>query len=105
MAYHRLLETLNRMLAHDKEIEIWIEPKPNEPIDQAYVPTIGHAIALAYASNDPKRVKGLIETAHALLAGLDPSEDDRCTRLRGARTRGVEAHDGGRVISPQYAAS
>ena len=35
------------MLDHDKEIEIWIEPKPNEPTDQAYVPTIGHAIALA----------------------------------------------------------
>lgn len=75
LAYQRLLETVNAMLDHDKEIEIWIEPKPNEPTDQAYVPTIGHAIALAYASNDPKRVKGLIETAHALLAGLDASDE------------------------------
>lgn len=75
VAYQRLLETINAMLDHDKDIEIWIEPKPNEPTDQAYVPTIGHAIALAYASNDPKRVKGLIETAHALLAGLDPSDE------------------------------
>ena len=25
-----------------------LEPKPNEPMDHAYVPTIGHAIALAY---------------------------------------------------------
>ena len=74
-AYRRILEVLNRMLDHDREIEIWIEPKPNEPTDQAYVPTIGHAVALAYASNDPKRVKGLIETAHALLAGLDPSDE------------------------------
>ena len=74
-AYQRILEVLNRMLDHDKEIEIWIEPKPNEPTDQAYVPTIGHAVALAYASSDPKRVKGLIETAHALLAGLDPSDE------------------------------
>ena len=63
------------MLDHDKQIEIWIEPKPNEPTDQAYVPTIGHAIALRYASTDPKRVKGLIETAHALLAGLEPSDE------------------------------
>ena len=75
VAYQRLLETVNRMLAHDSEIEIWIEPKPNEPTDQAYVPTIGHAIALSYASDDPRRVKGLIETAHALLAGLDPSDE------------------------------
>jgi xylose isomerase len=75
VAYQRLLETVNTMLAHDKDIEIWIEPKPNEPTDQAYVPTIGHAIAMSYASIDPKRVKGLIETAHALLAGLDPGDE------------------------------
>jgi xylose isomerase len=75
VAYQRILETVNVMLAHDKDIEIWIEPKPNEPTDAAYVPTIGHAVALAYASSDPKRVKGLIETAHALLAGLDASDE------------------------------
>lgn len=75
VAYERILETVNRVLDYDKEIEIWIEPKPNEPTDQAYVPTIGHAIALAYASNDPKRVKGLIESAHAMLAGLDASDE------------------------------
>jgi xylose isomerase len=75
VAYERLLEAINALLAHDPDVEIWIEPKPNEPTDQAYVPTIGHAIALAYASSDPRRVKGLIESAHALLAGLDPSDE------------------------------
>ncbi len=75
LAYDRLLETINKMLAYDSSLEIWIEPKPNEPTDQAYVPTIGHAVALAYASTDHKRVKGLIESAHALLAGLDPSDE------------------------------
>jgi xylose isomerase len=75
LAYQRLLETLNAMLAYDTEIEVWIEPKPNEPTDHAYVPTIGHAVALAYASQDPQRVKGLIESAHAVLAGLDPSDE------------------------------
>ena len=74
-AYQRLLDTINQMLAYDKDIEIWIEPKPNEPTDQAYVPTIGHAIALSYASSDPSRVKGLIESAHAMLAGLDASDE------------------------------
>lgn len=75
MAYQRILETINAMLDYDKEIEIWIEPKPNEPTDQAYVPTIGHAVALSFASKDHSRVKGLIESAHALLAGLDPSDE------------------------------
>ena len=73
---HRyLLEAINAMLQHDGEIEIAIEPKPNEPTDHAYVPTIGHALALAQQTADPRRVGGLIETAHALLAGLDPSDE------------------------------
>jgi xylose isomerase len=75
VAYERILDAINKMLAYDKEVRVWIEPKPNEPMDHAYVPTIGHAIALAYASDDPKRVSGLIETAHAILAGLDPSDE------------------------------
>ncbi|MEI6873224.1 MAG: xylose isomerase, partial [Verrucomicrobiota bacterium] len=29
----------------------------------------------SYASSDHKRVKGLIESAHAILAGLDPSDE------------------------------
>ncbi|MDB6079232.1 MAG: xylA 2 [Akkermansiaceae bacterium] len=75
LAYERLLETVNSILSHDPEIEVWIEPKPNEPTDLAYVPTMGHALTLAYASSDPKRVKGLVESAHAILAGLDPSDE------------------------------
>jgi len=75
LAYERILAVLNRILDYDKEIEIWIEPKPNEPTDQAYVPTAGHAISLAYASNDQRRVKTVVETAHAVLANLDPSDE------------------------------
>ena len=75
VAYERLLEAINAILDYDPGIEIWIEPKPNEPTDQAYVPTIGHAVALAFASKDHRRVKGLVESAHALLAGLDPSDE------------------------------
>lgn len=75
LAYERLLEVLNKVLAYDKEIEIWIEPKPNEPTDLAYVPTTGHALALAYASTDHTRVKAVIESAHAILANLDPSDE------------------------------
>ncbi len=83
LAYQRLLETINQILQYDPEIEVWIEPKPNEPTDQAYVPTIGHAISLSYASEDPGRVKGLIETAHAQLAGLDPSDEMAFALMHG----------------------
>jgi xylose isomerase len=75
LAVERLVTTLNKLLAHDSEIKILIEPKPNEPMDQAYIPTIGHALGLAYLSDDPARVGGLIESAHAILAGLDPSDE------------------------------
>ena len=63
------------MLGYDKAIRIAIEPKPNEPMDHAYIPTIGHALALGYQTVDPTRVGGLIETAHAMLAGLDPPDE------------------------------
>jgi len=74
-AYRQLAETLNVFLTYDPQITVAIEPKPNEPADHTYVPTIGHALAMAYQSVDPSRVGGLIETAHALLAGLDPSDE------------------------------
>ncbi len=70
-----LVEAINKMLAHDKKIRIAVEPKPNEPMDIAYVPTIGHALALAHLTADPKRVGALIESAHAILAGLDPADE------------------------------
>jgi xylose isomerase len=75
LAHEWLMTAINRMLGHNEQVRLLIEPKPNEPMDQAYVPTIGHAISLAYLSDDPQRVGGLIETAHAKLAGLDPSDE------------------------------
>jgi xylose isomerase len=49
--------------------------KPNEPMDQAYLPTPGHFLALCYRTADPARSGVLIESAHSVLAGLDPSDD------------------------------
>jgi len=73
---HRyLVDALNECLEYDSQIEIAIEPKPNEPMDHTYIPTIGHALALAHQTVAPARVGGLIETAHAMLAGLDPSDE------------------------------
>ena len=74
-ATHQLLEAINALLAHDPDLRIVIEPKPNEPMDLAYLPTIGHALALGMQSDDPPRVGGLIESAHAVLAGLDPADE------------------------------
>jgi xylose isomerase len=74
-AYKRLRDTLNEILEYDAKVTIAVEPKPNEPMDHTYLPTIGHALALAHETKDPSRVGGLIETAHALLAGLDPSDE------------------------------
>ncbi len=70
-----LVEALDAMLAHDKRIRLAIEPKPNEPMDHAYIPTIGHALAIAGLAKDPSRVGCLIESAHAILAGLDPADE------------------------------
>src|SRR5207245_2122138 len=70
-----IVEALDKMLAHDKRIRLAIEPKPNEPMDHAYLPTIGHALAIAQLTRDPERVGCLIESAHAILAGLDPADE------------------------------
>jgi xylose isomerase len=70
-----LVDAINKMLDYDKQLRILVEPKPNEPTDQAYIPTSGHALALGYRSSDPSRVGILIETAHQILAGLDPSDE------------------------------
>ncbi len=61
------------MLEYDKGIKILIEPKPNEPIDRSFCPAMGHVIALSTAMEDPTRVGGLLESAHAVLAELDPA--------------------------------
>jgi len=75
VAVERLVRAINTMLAYDPNVKILIEPKPNEPMDLAYIPTIGHAIGLAYLTDDPSRVGSLVESAHAILAGLDPSDE------------------------------
>src|SRR5580658_8943756 len=70
-----LVQALDKMLAYDKRARLAIEPKPNEPMDHAYIPTIGHALAIAQLTRDPKLVGGVIESAHAILAGLDPADE------------------------------
>lgn len=75
VATERIVEAINQMLDYDPKIKICIEPKPNEPMDHAFIPTAGHAIALSLLCSDPERVGVNIESAHAILANLDPSDE------------------------------
>ena len=74
-AVSRITDGWNAILEHDKNIRILGEAKPNEPTDSAYLPTVGHMIGLCYKTIDPSRSGVLIESAHSILAGLDPSDD------------------------------
>ncbi|MBN1864782.1 MAG: TIM barrel protein [Victivallales bacterium] len=74
-AVKRIANALQSMLDYGQKIRIMIESKPNEPMDHTYIPTIGHAIGLGLLTDAPERVGCLIESAHAILAGLDPSDE------------------------------
>ena len=74
-AIARIVDAWNAILEHDKEIRVLGEAKPNEPMDQAYLPTVGHMVGVAYKTIDPSRSGVLIESAHSILAGLDPADD------------------------------
>jgi len=75
VAVERIVEAINTMLEYHPKMRICIEPKPNEPMDLAYIPTTGHAIGLGLLTIDPARVGVNIESAHAILANLDPSDE------------------------------
>lgn len=74
-ATRQLVDAINKMLEYDKTIRVCIEPKPNEPIDRSICGTMGHVMAISAATIDPKRVGGNLESAHAVLAGLDPANE------------------------------
>ena len=74
-AQRRLVAAVDDILNYDPKARVLVEPKPNEPMDHAYIPTMGHAVALAYMSVDHTRVGTVMESAHSILAGLDPSDE------------------------------
>ena len=75
VAVDRIATAISTMLDYNPNIKIAIEAKPNEPMDHTYIPTIGHAIGLGMLTSDASRVGCVIESAHAILAGLDPSDE------------------------------
>src|SRR5213080_4539666 len=48
-----------------------LEPKPNEPRSDTYLPTIGHMLAFIYTLDHPEMVGLNPEVAHDQMAGLD----------------------------------
>ncbi len=91
-SFDRLLETCNMVLNHSRKIRILGEMKPNEPTDSAYLPTTGHFLALIPKTVDPSRVGVLIESAHCILCGLDPSEEFAYAQWHG-KLWGVHLND------------
>jgi xylose isomerase len=74
-ATKQLVWAIDEMLHYDPKIRVVIEPKPNEPIDRSICGTMGHVMAISAATIDPSRVGGNVESAHAILAGLDPAHE------------------------------
>lgn len=91
-ASQQLCEFLNGLLEYDPNVRILGEMKPNEPMDTMYLPTTGHFLALAYKTAAPDRVGVLIESAHAILAGLDPA-DEMAYALWHKKLWGVHLND------------
>ena len=91
-AVGRLVDAIDDILKTDPKIQVVGEMKPNEPMDQAYCPTVGHFMGLVYRTLDPNRVGVLIESAHSILAGLDPA-DDMAYALWHGKLWGVHLND------------
>src|SRR5436305_11718721 len=62
----RIVDAVNTLLEYDPHVRVLGEMKPNEPMDQAYLPTVGHFLALCYKTVDPARSGVLIESAHSI---------------------------------------
>jgi len=74
-SFDYFLQFLNDVLDLDPNVRILGEMKPNEPMDLMYMPSTGHFLAMAGMTSDPSRVGVLIEAAHCILLGLDPSDE------------------------------
>jgi xylose isomerase len=58
------------VLDHKYPLRFAMEPKPNEPRGDTFLPTVGHALAFINALQHPEMVGLNPETAHETMAGL-----------------------------------
>lgn len=75
VSVERILGAIDDIFEYSSGMRVAVEPKPNEPMDLAYIPTVGHALSLGARSKKPAGVGVVIESAHSILAGLDPSDE------------------------------
>ena len=59
------------VMSQGYQLRFAVEPKPNEPRGDIFLPTIGHALALIYTLDHPEMVGLNPELAHDTIAGLD----------------------------------
>jgi len=59
------------VLAGGHDVTLSIEPKPNEPRGDAYLPTAGHALGFIATLDHPEMVGVVPEVAHVRMAGLN----------------------------------
>jgi xylose isomerase len=57
--------------AQEYDLKFALEPKPNEPRGDIFLPTIGHMLAFIYTLDHPDMVGLNPEVAHDTMAGLD----------------------------------
>lgn len=62
----------NYVLAQGYDIKFSIEPKPNEPRGDLYLPTVGSVLAFIATLDHPEMCGINPETAHIKMAGLNP---------------------------------
>jgi xylose isomerase len=60
------------VLANDYDMKFSLEPKPNEPRGDLYLPTVGSMLAFIATLDHPEMVGVNPETAHIKMAGLNP---------------------------------
>ncbi len=75
VAHERMREAFNVLsqyvLDNGYKIKFAIEPKPNEPRGDIFLPTIGHALAFIYSLDHPELVGLNPEVGHEQMAGLN----------------------------------
>jgi xylose isomerase len=60
------------VLSQDYDVKFALEPKPNEPRGDLYLPTVGSMLAFIATLDHPDMVGVNPETAHVKMAGLNP---------------------------------
>jgi xylose isomerase len=65
----------DHIIRHGYAMRLSIEPKPNEPRGDLYLPTVGHALGFIATLAHPERIGVVPELAHAAMAGLNPAHE------------------------------